>query len=237
VLATDAQAAEPRAHPVLRSAGFASDAACASCHEFSFPPAGTRKRTEWMQSTVQEHARSPHAETPCAGCHMPWTGAGDERHRSHAFAATRSPAALAAAIHVRVTRDKGEQGEDEARFALAPEGVGHALPTGDLFRRIALVVTAVDAHGAEVARSVEYLGRRFGAARTGSGVYETACIEDDRLTEPTEVSVPLPRAPHAVTPVTMRWRVVYQRIEHPNGQDESAALSGSDVILSEGSLR
>ncbi len=215
------------AHQVVRDPAFSAEDACASCHQFRFPDVRGRIRDEWMQSTITEHARSPHASTPCASCHMPWKGQGQGRHRSHAFALTRDPAALARALSVRVAREGAG-----VRFSLAPQGVGHAMPTGDLFRRIALVVETPGAEGTRRTRSVDYLGRRFGLVPQRKGVYTLGCIEDDRLEGPTDVLLPVPAGAGS----SLRWRVVYQRIEHPTSNDESTAVSGGDVVLAEGVL-
>jgi hypothetical protein len=178
-----------------------------------------------MQRTVDEHARSPLASTSCADCHMPWTGEGDIRHRSHAFASTRSARALARAVSVRAHRD----GTDLV-FDLDLNGVGHAFPTGDLFRRIALSVEAIGPTGRTTPIAVRYLAKHFRLGKTGPGLYGKTIVDDDRVTGPTQIAVDISAA--GDRPV--RWRAVYQRIEHPTSSDESKAVSAEDVVLAEG---
>jgi hypothetical protein len=119
---------------------------CARCHEFDFPDAAKRPTPEKMQATASEHAASGRSETACAGCHMPMVGEGARRHRSHAFASTRDPQQIARALTVTAAR-RGER----ASLMIAAGEVGHAFPTGDLFRRLAVTAVVVGEDGALVA--------------------------------------------------------------------------------------
>src|SRR5262249_33224628 len=53
-----ASGASPAPPPVTRSEAFATEAACATCHEFPFPDGAARRRPENMQLTVTEHRAS-----------------------------------------------------------------------------------------------------------------------------------------------------------------------------------
>src|SRR5690606_8289471 len=113
--------------------------ACSGCHEFSFPDGAGK-----MQLTVTEHRASTRASTPCEGCHMPRIAVdrprasprGRER-RDHRFVASRDPAVLARAATIRATRSAAA-----VTIHLEPRDVGHALPTGDIFRRLRVVVAS-----------------------------------------------------------------------------------------------
>ena len=59
-------------------------------------------------------------------------------HAASRFAVASDPAMLRRALVVHVTR-RG----DAVAFDLAPGEVGHAVPTGDLFRRLVLVAEVV----------------------------------------------------------------------------------------------
>jgi len=101
---------------------------CSGCHEFTFP-----HRTDLMQSTLAEHRASPFAGTKCAECHM----ANTDGHRDHRFSVTRNPDYLRAAVKLEATRTS-----TGVSVKLTGNHVGHKFPTGDLFRRLRLVVRA-----------------------------------------------------------------------------------------------
>ncbi|MBX3213635.1 MAG: hypothetical protein KF850_16475 [Labilithrix sp.] len=216
--------ASPRAgpssapHGVERSAAL-GQAVCARCHEFDFPDA----RGERMQKTATEHRASAYAAVSCASCHMPAAGG----HRSHAFAASRDASALARAVSV----DAGRDG-DQLRFVLEPRGVGHAFPTGDLFRRLTLTVVSEDAAGRPLATKRRYFGRVFGPVRSGGEIVRRE-IADERLFARTEVTFAL--APRT-DPTTVRWQLDYERVAFsPTRHPEDAVVEGS-VTLARGTL-
>ncbi len=214
----------PAPHAVARDARFATDAACASCHEFGFPGTLGRQPDEKMQWTVTEHARSSAAATACAGCHMPETATG---RRGHGFAASRDPAFLASAVHVEARRE----GAGRVAIVLSPKAAGHAFPTGDLFRRIEVLAQAEGPDHMVLASDVRYLGRHFELRSHGAG---RRLVRDDRIqNEPVTVVLD-------VTEAAARWpiayRVAYQRVDHPNGPDEEAAAVDGEVVLAEGHL-
>jgi hypothetical protein len=212
-------------HGLLRAPVFAGPSACASCHEFAFPGADPAGDAERMQTTVREHAASAHAGTSCAGCHMPLVGEGEARHRSHAFASSRSEGAQARAVEVEARR-QGDQVLVELR---APE-IGHAFPTGDMFRRVVVRAEIVGPEGRLLAERRRYVARHWGRER---GVAHRVLVADDRpgapalAGRPARVELDLGAAGrgHAV-----RVSVTYQRIAHPvegragDGMVESEAL-------------
>lgn len=206
-------------HGVERSAAL-GQAVCARCHEFDFPDA----RGERMQKTATEHRESAYASRSCASCHMPEANG----HRSHAFAASRDATLLARAVSVRADLDG-----DRVRFVLEPVGVGHAFPTGDLFRRLTLTVVTEDAEGRPLATRRRYFGRVFGPVRSGREIVRRE-IADERLSSRTEVTFPL--ATRAAS-TTVRWRLDYERVAFsPTRHPEQAVIEGS-VTLARGELR
>ena len=123
--------AEDRApHPIRRDPTFAAAGACAGCHQFEFP--GARPERELMQTTIDEHRRSSQASRPCADCHMQEVAG----RRSHAFIASREPARMRRAVTIEAVRPRAD--EVVITLELDTDVIGHALPTGDLFRRIAV---------------------------------------------------------------------------------------------------
>lgn len=232
-LAADAVLAVPgdsRAapHAVVASAAFAGAPACAACHEFAFPG-----RAAPMQLTVREHAASRFAASSCADCHMPWTGAGAGRHRSHRFAASRDPALLQRSLRVEATRGPGV-----VMLRLVPAAVGHAVPTGDLFRRLLVEAGATDAAGEVVGHDARTLERRFERRRESSLRTVQVEVADDRPGAPTSrepdgaAVVRLELGPEADT-YPVRWRVVHQRVEFHRSDDVVIAgeleLAGGDL--------
>ncbi len=103
---------------------------CAPCHDFSFPDARQAPRSAFdprgaLQSTWREWARSEAAARGegCIGCHMP---GGD-----HTLVLRRDPSAPV----LQVAHRWLEHGVVELRLE-ATDAVGHALPTGDVFRTL-----------------------------------------------------------------------------------------------------
>lgn len=222
-------------HAVVRDARFATEAACAGCHEFQFPAPATGGTPEKMQLTITEHEVSSYSDTACAGCHMPAAGEGAKRHRSHAFLGSRSPAAQAQALRVEASRSGAS-----VRVALAPGEVGHAFPTGDLFRRLAVRAEAVTAEGALVAREVRYLARHFQRGRAPNGAPWIALAWDDRPGAPGEAaagaSVELDLGPAAAGRL-VHVQVVFERVAKVlEGRPESSAPVESEALLFEAAL-
>jgi len=107
---------------------------CASCHEFSFPNKPNKPAAALMQSTISEHRASAFASVACATCHMPYKPSG---HRDHRFDVTRNEELLRRALQLRAKRTPSG-----LEIVLTTNNVGHAMPTGDLFRRLRVSVHA-----------------------------------------------------------------------------------------------
>ncbi len=230
VLAGHGSSASASPHPILREPAFAADGGCAGCHEFRFPGVLDRRHRlaeDMMQSTALEHERSSLAQTSCADCHMPGVGGEARRHRSHAFSGARDPVAMKAAIQVTAERVSARV----MRFHLAPGRVGHAMPTGDLFRRIEVLGEVVGPDTGSLGRESRYLTRHFGLPRNG----RRRLLADDRVgakgSDPVVVELDL-GDPAEGRPIA--WQVAYQRVEHPRGVDESDALVEGEVVLASG---
>jgi nitrate/TMAO reductase-like tetraheme cytochrome c subunit len=225
-------AAPPPPHAIVRDARFASEAACGSCHEFDFPDG----RPE-MQLTLHEHALSANATTRCSGCHMPLeTGEDGTRHRSHAFV-TRSPARLGSAAAIEADRPTPRT----ARVTLTPRGVGHAFPTGDLFRRLTVEVATIDEDGHVLHRETRFLSRHFEPRRANANANDTTLVRtpvgDDRVgahgSSPSVVEFDMG---HAAEGRTIAWTVRYQRIQNFQSYDERKAVVTESTTLASGEL-
>ncbi len=188
-----------------------SSATCAPCHEFAFPA-----RTDAMQLTFTEHAVSPHRDTPCPTCHMKKDKDGGA---SHAFAASRDPRMLARAVVVTGRREA----DGAVTLSLSQGDIGHAFPTGDLFRQLRVVVERIGPTGERLDFADAIVGRTFGLAHEKK--VQTA---DNRPGSPanpggprTELRLPLPRG-REETGSVVRYRVTYERV--------ADALSGHALV-------
>ncbi len=189
--------------------------ACDRCHEFSFPD-----RAEPMQKTVTEH-RSGSLGKSCVDCHMrPRTGGLD-----HRFWTARDPELLRRSLAVDTARMHGGAVE----LALRAVDVGHAFPTGDLFRRIVVRVWTQDARGAVTSDGETILGRRFDHQRAGMG--GSLEVQDDRIFGARTVRVPVP-----AEAVRASVRIRYERVAVDTPQTtsvfESTPLFERDLTLS-----
>jgi hypothetical protein len=218
-------------HAVTRAPAFATASACARCHEFSFPDPERRIQPLLMQSTASEHRASPYAASACADCHMPLVGEGRARHVSHAFPASRDASLLRAAL--RISASRPDAATIEVR--LEPMALGHAFPTGDLFRRLEVLAEAVGPEAQVVAEDARYLARRFGRGEGRDRRPIKVMLSDDRVTASGPAVVRLAPGPLAAG-FPVRWRVAYQRVEHPIEENSARAVVEGEVVLAEGLL-
>lgn len=126
----------------------ATTKACKSCHDFDIPGARTV-----LQATEREHRESAFAERSCESCHMK-TG--------HRFDVTRNRDFLAKAIRVEDARIDASQ----LVVRVASHGVGHRFPTGDLFRRLTVVVAGYGSGDALVCADTFHFGRSLDEHRS-----------------------------------------------------------------------
>jgi hypothetical protein len=118
---------------------------------------------------------------------------------------------LASSVSVRTLR-RGEK----VLFLLSTVGVGHALPSGDLFRHLTL---EVERDGAW--QEIAWLGRRF-AVQDPEGQALKVLAEDSSLQPGQE------RRIEAALPESTRWRLRW----HDGGaHDEARGLVDIDTIV------
>jgi hypothetical protein len=215
----------PTPHAVRRDAAFATAAACVRCHDFPFPDVEAREHDGLrMQRTAAEHLASPFAGVSCAACHMPKdaTAAGP---RAHGFSVAGDEALLRGALVAHAARD-GER----VVFDLAPGRVGHAFPTGDLFRRLLVVAEVVGDDWQIFAHAERALGRSFAFVPNALGAMVQRETKDDRLVGPTRLTLDL--GPNA-RGRDIAWRVEWQRVL--GARDAQAVIAGT-VVLASGRL-
>lgn len=216
--AVDRDAKAP--HPIARAPAFAGPQACAACHEFPFPDQALRGHPLAMQSTIAEHARSPAANVSCSDCHMPR----DDGHRSHAFAGAYDPAILAQSLEIEATRPD----PTTVRLRLAPGRVGHAVPTGDLLRRLAVRVTADGTDGTRAYAATRTYGRRFAQVVQPTGVGMRDELADDRVGMGSEGGIREATftLPAALAGAPVRWEVLHQRVALASPDPRRAPIEG-----------
>jgi hypothetical protein len=222
-------AAKAAPHPVLGDARLGGSAACAGCHEFEFPDRTARKLPELMQSTVSEHARSADRDRACASCHMPAVEPGGVPHRSHAFLGGHDTGLVKSAVVVKAERE-GEV----ARITITPRELGHAFPTGDLFRRLEVSAEAVGSERQVVASQRRYLMRHWQRLPGPFGVVLRHATEDDRPLD-AELVVELALGTKALN-LPIAWRVAYQRVEHPRSDSEQDSSVEGEIEIAAGTL-
>lgn len=199
-------------HGLLKAIEFASDAACANCHQFLFPGIAGRRGLH-MQRTVEEHAQNAQGQT-CADCHMPNT-TGNRPHKDHRFPGGYDASLWQKALDIQIERSSATQ----IRVVLEPRDVTHAVPTGDLFRRIAIHIIPDEPQRSPP--KVVYLARHF---ERGNGMRE---IFDNRvLGQQSQVTLDVPRGGIVV-------RVQYERVGHHRSPDEHDAEIESTLVLRE----
>ena len=178
---------------------------CATCHEFAFDDT----RAELVQKTESEHQASAFAGVACTSCHMPKSGG----HANHHFVSGHDPSRIASAIQVTATR-----AHDAVSFTIRAD-VGHAFPTGDMFRRARLEVFADNRDGAIVADAE----RTFGRTWTGDLAGRRTQATDTRIRGAWSETIPMSGAIARV-----RWQLIYERILAVRGPH--ARIASRDVI-------
>lgn len=218
---------KPAPHPLVRDPEFATSV-CARCHEFAFPASSGRAPGAMMQTTMSEHRRSDHADRACGDCHMPRAQA----IADHSLASSRNPQAIRDALAVTATR-RG----DTLVLELRPRNVGHAFPTGDLFRRLAVHAELRDADGQVLASALEYREREFLPRFMADGHINALALEpeiDRRLTGPTTLE--LTPTPAVTGSSALHWWIDYERVDDRNPHAPERSTIASSVRLAAGEL-
>ncbi len=225
-------------HPVTADARFSQSEYCAGCHQFNFPAetaaGGALFDTRApMQDTFAEWQRSSHAQrgTQCQDCHMPWRTAPDgARYRSHDFTGARDPALLARSARVESTATR-QADAIVVRARVFAADVGHAFPTGDLFRRLELSVW-ID--GAQQRPQIVSFARSFTDVyeRTPSGTMAFVRRQSgDSRVQPPGTGTPRESELRFTDRSFANARVVRWKLEHLLMPSPQAAAQGFGVAL------
>jgi hypothetical protein len=190
---------------------------CAGCHQLRLPVLGTahRKRPTFtalpLQNTVAEwrawRAETATAPENCSSCHFARGG--------HRFPGAHDAEWIEATVHAGACVER-----DAVRVQLHADGLGHALPTGDPFRRIVARV-CLDARCAVEAGETWF-------ARTLDS--ERPRVAEDTALRPGELAVadiplaqPLPEGAW----LEVRYRFADGRLERELPPDEISTLLAS----------
>ncbi len=173
-------------HPVLIDPRLGTSEFCGGCHQFDFPDQSQTARVRYepglpLQDTLEEWKQSRAAKQgkTCQSCHMPWARRRDgRRYRSHRFLGLDNAEFMKSAVKVRVSAQR--RGEViEVRAVIAAGNIGHSFPTGDMFRRAVLTVSAGSA------RASLALERYFAPVVTDDGTgHRLRQVDDSRLAAP-----------------------------------------------------
>jgi hypothetical protein len=140
-------------------------------------------------------------------------------HHDHGFAVVGQPQMLRAAVTIAATRPE----PGRVVIELSPRLVGHAFPTGDLFRRVVIELHADDDGQAWSTQRV--LEREFVGQRVGDGQIIKVEREDSRVgigRGPRIVELELPAELHGRP---LRWVLVYERaLEAASGSQRHADI-------------
>ena len=174
VLATGTSPEAAAAHPITVEPTLASVDACAGCHQFQFSDDGVHDSAEALQDTVAEWRTSVAAGEgrTCLDCHMP---AG-----SHRLPGASDPTLLAGAVDVAITAERAAGGTIVAEVELRGDEIGHAFPTGDVFRQGRLTLRT-DAGARETVVLQRWLARTADPDHAASHV---RTVDDTRVPPP-----------------------------------------------------
>lgn len=190
-------------HRIRVEPDFATGNLCGSCHEFEMFAASGQGITftgELMQATFTEWRawQADGGKEQCQDCHMP--------SGSHAFPGAHDRDWLAESVDVR-TRP--------GVLRLRSVGVGHKLPSGDLFRNMTVEVDTGDGF-----TTLHRMGRTYRNEQVGDDVVKV--IASDTALEPgvwRQVALP---------PGPLDWRVRYH---FGSTFDEARAHLPSDELV------
>ena len=152
----------------------------------------------------------------------------------HGFASTRAPEVLRHAVEIAAIREG-----DDLVIELAPVGVGHAFPTGDLYRRLELHAELRDANGQLLGEATGYLARQFPPWRHSNGRINRAWHEpvpDDRLIAPTRVRLELGDHDRGDAQTRLVWWVDYERVDARDDLSPRRSTVASELRLAAGEL-
>lgn len=216
-------------HAVVGDTLFSTADVCANCHEFGFP----MRPSQPMQRTISEHKTSRHAKETCQSCHMKTVkdAATGASHKSHDFRVTSDPTMLRSAVTATAKRSSGQA----ILVTLAADRVGHAFPTGDLFRRLEVRAKGLREGAPPIAGRSVILERQFDVQQTPLGT-DRVQTGDTRVPASGSPISALILFPEDVGAVDVRWEVAYQRMPPTLALAFGLVPSEDETIVASGTL-
>lgn len=229
VVGSRAIAAQKDGHEVIGDARMSTPAACGRCHDFAFP-GSRRPDIDRMQKTMHEHAQSAHSSKPCQECHMPLVPSHKgPPHRQHDFRVIGNREFMSRAVVVKESKIE----KDALHLDLALGSIGHAFPTGDLYRRVEIRATAVNNDGKPIGKtSTHLLQRSFGPPLEGPNKAVPIERADGRLTGPKLLVLPLAKGTKAA-----RYEIVWQRMPPEMAHQFGLNMNNQEMVVLEGIVK
>lgn len=210
-------------------ARFATAQACGRCHQFDFP----LRPGAPMQDTMGEHKNSKYSTTACQTCHMPGVVDGKGKsHKSHAFRVVGDAALLRSAVKASAARSTPQA----VTVTLEAGKVGHAFPTGDMFRRLEVRADVLDGDGKVTGRARSVVLERKFAVTAGDKGIERVQTGDTRVPASGAPREALLLFAEDVEHRTVRWEVAYQRMGKTMAATFGVDLSADETIVATGTL-
>ncbi len=211
-------------HAVRGDPRLGSPAACGGCHQFEFP----EPQHAPMQGTLAEHRASPLSGATCQSCHMPRAaGPGGASRRHHGFRVMGNTALLRSAV--RATAERADERSIDVHLAVTR--AGHAVPTGDMFRRLEIRGDVEGDAGAKATPVV--LGRRFRVVSGPQGPRRLQ-IGDGRLPASGQIRTVRLTFPGPIGDRPVRWEVVHQRMDGSMATSFGLEVARNETVLAEG---
>ena len=206
---------------------FSDDRACANCHEFDFPSGANNPVMTAMQSTVTEHKASRFSDRACQACHMPLVADSDGRqHRSHDFAVQGNQRLFAQAVSVKLVA----RHPSSITVELSTGAIGHAFPTGDLFRAAELRLWVSEPNGQVLSEARYRLERSYRSDllhQTRRVLLDTRLVPKDGKDAKRTVELPLVAEAYKIH-YSVSWQRMPEQLAVRLGLDPKAQ---SHVIL------
>jgi len=133
---------------------------------------------------------------------------------------------------VAVTAERGL--ERSIDVTLAARGAGHAVPTGDMFRRLEVHATAGGGPDAAHARPV-VLAREFELVKTELGLRRRQ-VNDRRVPASGAPITARLVFPQNVSDLPIRWEVIYRRMGPHEGALFGVDLDAEAVVVASGTI-
>lgn len=228
IVSTNGAMANASRHATRADAQFRTAAACNGCHQFDFP----EPQKAPMQGTRDEHRISRFASSSCQTCHMPMvTSADGAKHHNHDFRVMGNAAMLQSALSVQAFRGTN----DNIHVVLSAAHVGHAVPTGDMFRRLEVRARVLNE---ELEARPVVLARRFAMIPRANGHSGALRVQvgDDRVPSTGEAREVDLVFPESILEKDIAWEVAYQRMPAAMAAVWGVDATADEIIVAQGIL-